>query len=249
MRRRKQHPKQKRAARQGSADMREWRLTASKMTAEFLGTFLIVFMGCGSIMVMERFPGSLSPSVIPIIFGLAVAAMIYAVGHISGAHFNPSVTLAFALGRHFPLRYVAIYWLAQFGGAIAASAVLNAILPQGASYGATVSAVGTTVAVVWESLLTFFMMFVIIAVATDTRAVGTMAGAAIGAVITIEAFVAGPITGASMNPARSLAPALFQDQLGTWWVYALGPAIGATAAALVYNAIRQDQPHQRKEVT
>ena len=228
--------------------MRELRQMASKMTAEFLGTFIIVFMGCGSIMVVERFPGSLSPSAIPMIFGLTVAAMIYAVGHISGAHFNPAVTLAFALGRHFPRRHVVLYWLAQFGGAVAASALLSITLPHGTGFGATVSPLGNFDAFVWEALLTFIMMFVVIAVATDTRAVGTMAGAAIGAIITVEAFVAGPVTGASMNPARSLAPALFQGQLATWWVYALGPAVGAVAAVFVYNAIRQDQTISKNEV-
>ena len=208
-----------------------------KSIAEGVGTFGIVFMGCGAIMVADRFH-TLSPAAIPLIFGLIVAAMIYAVGHISGAHFNPAVTLAFAVARHFPKQEVPAYWAAQIGGGLLAMSFLALILPRGSSYGATIPSVPWPQALCWEILLTFFLMFVIIAVATDTRAVGTMAGAAIGATVAIGAYVGGPVTGASMNPARSLAPALFQNQTNGLWIYLLGPMIGAVMAALLYEWLR-----------
>lgn len=208
------------------------------MLAEFIGTFAMVFIGCGSIMVAERFPGSIPEFAIPTVFGLVVAAMIYAVGHISGAHFNPAVTLAFAVARHFPLREVLSYWIAQTAGALAAIGTLAVLLPHGVLFGATVPAVDPMQAVAWEAVLTFFLMFVIIAVATDTRAVGVMAGAAIGAAVIMGALVGGPVTGASMNPARSLAPAIFQGRLDVIWIYLAGPFSGAVLAALAYEWIR-----------
>jgi len=218
-----------------------------KSIAEAVGTFTLVFAGCGAVMVADRFPGSVPPAAVPVVFGLAVAVMIYAVGHISGAHFNPAVTLAFAVGRHFPLRQIPFYWLAQFSGAVAASGLLVLLLPSGRAYGTTFSSVHPPQALAWEGVLTFFLMFVIMAVATDTRAEGTMAGAAIGGTVMLAAFVGGPVTGASMNPARSLAPALFQGQLGEMWIYTLGPVLGAVAAALLYNFLRQG-PQTASEV-
>lgn len=209
-----------------------------KVLAEFIGTFGLVFMGCGSIMVSERFPGSIPEFAIPVVFGLVVAAMVYAVGHISGAHFNPAVTLAFAVARHFPAKEVLVYWAAQFIGAFAAMGTLTLLLPPGELFGATVPSVAPLQAVAWEVVLTFFLMFVIIAVATDTRAVGVMAGAAIGAVVIMGAAVGGPVTGASMNPARSLAPAVFQGRLDVMWIYIVGPLMGAVLAALFYEWIR-----------
>lgn len=212
-----------------------------KSVAEFVGTFALVFMGCGCLMVQERFGSSMTAGAVPLVFGLTVAAMIYAVGHISGAHFNPAVTLAFAVARHFPKREVCFYWLAQILGALAAMGFLVLILPSGVLYGATVPAVPVLHALVWEALLTFFLMFVIIAVATDTRAEGTMAGAAIGAVVTLAALVGGPITGASMNPARSMAPAIAQGRLDVLWIYLLGPCVGAVIAALTYTWLRCEE--------
>jgi MIP family channel proteins len=211
-----------------------------KATAELVGTFALVFAGCGSVMVAERFPGTMGHGSVPVVFGLVVAAMIYAVGHISGAHFNPAVTLGFAVARRFPLRHVLAYWVAQVLGAVMAMSLLWILLPAGASFGATVPMVPIAQAVAWEAVLTFFLMFVIIAVATDTRAVGTMAGAAIGATVMLCAFFGGPVTGASMNPARSLAPALFEGKLGVFWIYLLGPVVGAIVAAKLYEWIRCD---------
>lgn len=211
-----------------------------KSIAEFIGTFALVFVGCGAVMVSERFPGTVAPGSIPIVFGLVVAAMIYSVGHISGAHFNPAVTLAFAVGRHFPPRELLGYWSAQFLGAIAAGASLRVLLPHGDQFGATVPHVEIWQALGWEVVLSFFLMFVIVSVATDTRAIGMMAGGAIGAIVTLAAVVGGPVTGASMNPARSLAPAIFEGRWNSLWIYFVGPCIGTVMAAFVYKFIRCD---------
>jgi glycerol uptake facilitator-like aquaporin len=130
------------------------------------------------------------------------------------------------------------YWASQITGAVLAIVVLKAILPVGQTYGATFPAVPWAQALGWEVILTFFLMFVIVAVATDTRAVGTMAGAAIGGTVMLAAWVGGPVTGASMNPARSFAPALFEGRLDVMWIYVVGPCLGAVGAALLYEAIR-----------
>jgi len=219
----------------------------SKMLAEAMGTFALVFAGTGSIMIAERFPASVSPSAIPIIFGLVVSSMIYAVGHISGAHFNPAVTVAFAFARHFPKRQVLAYWLAQFLAAIFASFILSIILPAGNTFGETISHVSLYQTFIWEFILTFFLMFVIIAVATDTRAIGTMAGAAIGATVMFCAFLGGPITGASMNPARSFAPALISGHYDMIWLYFIAPILGAMTAAFLYRWIRCENQNETEQ--
>jgi MIP family channel proteins len=176
-----------------------------------------------------------------LVFGLVVAAMIYATGHLSGAHFNPAVTLGFVLARHFPLRRLVSYWLAQFLGAVAASGCLRLLFGDVAQVGATFPAGngGAWQACGLEVVLTFFLMFVIMAVATDTRAVGQAAALAIGATVGLEALFAGPISGASMNPARSLAPALVSGSWTDQWVYVLGPVFGAALGALVYRWLRE----------
>ncbi len=173
-----------------------------------------------------------------LVFGLIVAAMIYATGHISGAHLNPAVTLGFVLARHFPLQRMAGYWLAQLAGAIAAAGCLRLLLGDVASDGATVPAGSVWQSFALEALLTFFLMFVIMAVATDTRAVGQAAALAIGATVGLEALFAGPISGASMNPARSLGPALVGGIWTAQWVYITAPFLGAASAALVYRWLR-----------
>jgi MIP family channel proteins len=213
----------------------------SKWLAEYIGTFGILFFGCGSIMVSSRFPQSIDPQSIPLIFGLVVATMIYTLGHISGAHFNPAVTLGFVVARHFPLKEMLSYWSAQFVGAISAITLLHCLLPMGAEYGATLFLLPTFKAFLWEIVLSFFLMLVIIAVATDTRVIGIIGGAAIGMVVALDAYIAGPITGASMNPARSLAPALYQGTTNTLWIYFAGPAIGTIFASLFYRLLRCEE--------
>lgn len=223
-----------------------------KSIAEAIGTFAILFFGCGSIRMAEQFPGSLPLFCIPFIFGLAVMVMIYAVGHLSGAHFNPAVTLAFAVARHFPNREVLPYWIAQFLGAIGGIALLSFLLPSSPMLGMTLPHVPLFQALIWEMILTFFLMFIIVSVATDTRAVGMMAGLAIGATVTLGAFIGGPVTGGSMNPARSFAPTLFAGRWDHFWIYLVGPSLGAILAALVYRWIRcesnspSDQTHSQE---
>lgn len=220
--------------------LNDFQLTFRKAIAECVGVFFLVLLGCGSLMVSERFPGRIPPAAIPLVFGLVIAVMVYAVGHISGAHFNPAVTLAFAAARHFPSRHVIFYWIAQFLGGILAISALTILLPPGSTFGATVPSIPLAQAFCWEILLTFLLMFVIIAVATDTRAEGTMAGAAIGGTVMLDSFVGGPLTGASMNPARSLAPAIFEGRLDVFWIYLIGPVLGAVFAALLYERLRGD---------
>lgn len=209
-----------------------------KGVAEGVGTFAMVFVGCGVAGLAEIYPQNISNVDISICFGLVVAAMIYALGHISGAHFNPVVTLAFTLSKHFPARQLLVYWLFQFLGALIAVALLKLLFPQETSWGATIPHLGILQSLGWEVVLTFFLVFVIIAVATDTRAQGVMAGAAIGATVTFCAILGGFFTGASMNPARTLAPAIFSNHFDGIWIYFLGPAVGASLAAGLYKLIR-----------
>ncbi len=208
------------------------------LVAEAIGTFGIVFAGCGSIMVASRFGVVGAGVIIPAVFGLIVAVMIYALGHLSGAHFNPAVTLAFATARHFPVGRLLPYWVAQCLGAVIAMFLLTLLLPAGLEFGATIPKVTAFQALGWEFILTFFLMFVVMSVATDTRAVGTMAGVAVGGTVALAAYLGGPVTGASLNPARSLAPAIWHGNWGIFWVYVAGPMLGAVSAALLYEWIR-----------
>jgi MIP family channel proteins len=180
---------------------------------------------------------------IALTFGLVIMAMVYATGHLSGAHLNPAVTLAFALTRHFPTREALAYIAAQVSGALAAAGLLAAIWPSDpASLGATMPSVGAGSALVYEAVLTAFLMFVIVAVATDTRAVGAGAAIAIGGTVGLDALFGGPITGASMNPARSIGPALVSGELHDLWIYLAGPILGAAVGALAYQVVRGARP-------
>ncbi len=212
-----------------------------RCAAEAVGTFGLVFVGAGAIMVNELFDGRLSHLGVSMAFGLIVAVMIYALGHISGAHINPAVTLAFALCRHFPWKDVSLYWSAQLAGAAAASLTLWALLGRIADMGATVPAGSAGQALGMEIILTFFLMLVIMAVATDVRAVGQAAALVIGATVGLEAIVGGPISGASMNPARSLGPALVAWTWNGHWLYWAGPLVGASGGAVLYRWLRGDQ--------
>jgi MIP family channel proteins len=209
--------------------------------AESIGTFGLVFAGCGAIMIDTLSHGQITHVGVGLVFGLIITVMIYAFGHISGAHFNPAVTLAFVLARHFPLRRLWVYWSAQVIGATLAALCLRLLLGNVAHLGTTLptGTGGAWQSFAFETLLTFFLMVVIMAMATDTRAVGHAAALAIGATVALEALFAGPISGASMNPARSLGPALVS---GTWtaqWVYLIAPFLGAIVGALVYRWIRE----------
>ena len=210
-----------------------------KLAAEFIGTFTMIFVGCGAISVELSQPGVIGHFGISMIFGLVVGAMIYATGHISGAHFNPAVTLGFASTDRFPWKQVPAYVLAQCAAALVAMALLKWILPEHVS-GVTGTSLALSKAFFVEVLLTFFLMFVIAAVATDHRAVSQLAGVAIGATVALGALFGGPLTGASMNPARSLGPALVLGDTTNLWLYLVAPCIGAVAGAWVYRLIRCD---------
>jgi MIP family channel proteins len=211
-----------------------------RLSAEFVGTFALVFAGAGAIVIDTRQHGAVTHVGIAATFGLVIMVMIYAVGHISGGHFNPGVTLAFATARHFPVWHVVPYWAAQFLAAIAAALVLRLMFGDIASLGATQPA-GSDMQSFWlELILTFGLMFVIISVATDTRAVGQAAAIAIGGTVGAEAMFAGPISGASTNTARSLGPAVVAGDFHALWIYVVAPPLGAVLGALTYQAIRGD---------
>jgi MIP family channel proteins len=207
------------------------------LVAELIGTFALVFAGAGAIMVDDK-THQLGHVGVAIVFGLVIMVMIYAVGHISGAHFNPAVSFAFALTRHFPWTRLLGYWAAQVSGALIAAAILRGSLGNRAHVGATLPAASPGQAFLWEAVLTFFLMFVIMGVATDTRAVGEAAAIAIGGTVGLDAMFGGPVTGASMNPARSLGPALVSGDLHALWLYIAAPLLGAAVGGLAYQFLR-----------
>jgi MIP family channel proteins len=207
------------------------------LVAELIGTFALVFAGAGAIMVDEK-THALGHVGVAIVFGLVIMVMIYAVGHISGAHFNPAVSFAFALTRHFSWTRLLGYWAAQVSGALIAAAILRGSLGDRAHVGATLPAGSQGQAFLWEAVLTFFLMFVIMGVATDTRAVGEAAAIAIGGTVGLDAMFGGPVTGASMNPARSLGPALVSGDLHALWLYIAAPLVGAAVGGLAYQYLR-----------
>src|SRR5256714_14618048 len=207
-----------------------------RAAAEGLAAFALVFAGCGAIVANQRYGAALGVVGIGLVFGLIIMVMVYATGHLSGAHINPAVTIAFTVTRHFPARDAAAYVGAQLAGASAAALALLAVwTDKPAHLGATVPTVGVGSAVLYEALLTAFLMFVIMAVATDTRAAGAAAAIAIGGTIGLDALFGGPVTGASMNPARSFGPALVSGEWRDFWVYVVGPVAGAAAGALGYQ--------------
>ena len=212
---------------------------ARRSLMEAIGTFALVTAGCGAIVTNTVHPGSLGGVGISLVFGLVIMAMIYAGGHLSGAHYNPSVTIAFTLARHFPLRDALAYVAAQLIGASAAALLLLAAWSeQPAHLGATLPSVSDATALAYEIVLSAFLMFVITAVATDTRAVGAAAAIAIGGTVGLDALFGGPITGASMNPARSFGPALASGTWSSFWVYVVGPLLGAAIGVFAYGVVR-----------
>ena len=207
--------------------------------AEFAGTFFLVFAGTGAAVVDELRVGALGVVGVGLVFGLVVLALIYALGHVSGAHLNPAVTAAFWSSGRLDRSDLLPYAASQCAGAIAASAVLRLLFwGEPTRLGLTAPAGSPWQSLLLEFLLTAFLMFVIMAVATDDRAQGEMAGIAVGAVVALEAMFGGPISGASMNPARSLGPALVAGQLSAIWLYWLGPIAGALAGAALYGRLR-----------
>lgn len=215
---------------------------ARRSAAEGLAAFALVFAGCGAVITSAQFEGSIGATGVAATFGLIIMAMIYATGHLSGAHINPAVTIAFSLTRHFPPREAVAYIGAQLAGAAIGALALLAVWPEKpANLGATIPSISVGGALVYETILTAILMFVIMAVATDSRAVGAGAAIAIGGAVALDALFGGAVTGASMNPARSFGPALASGEWQSFWIYILGPVLGAALGALAYQLIR-DEP-------
>jgi aquaporin NIP len=210
-----------------------------KCCSEMIGTFALVFAGTGAIIANETSRGTITHVGIALTFGLVVLAMIYSFGDISGAHLNPAVTIGFWTSRRLPGREVFAYIASQFAGALLASAVLRFLFPQNALLGATLPTGSESQSLCLEFILTFFLMLTILNVSTGAKEKGITAGIAVGAIIALEALFAGPISGASMNPARSLAPALVSGHLEHLWIYLVAPALGACAAVLGCRCVRE----------
>lgn len=215
---------------------------SKKLWSEFIGTFAMVFCGCGAMTVNEITGGSITHVGVAITWGLIVMAMIYAFGEISGAHFNPAVTIGFAVAKKFEWKNVPKYILFQVVGAFMAIAILWVLFPESNSFGHTYPADGFEPykAFILELLLTFFLMVVIINVSTGSKEIGTMAAIAVGGVILLEAMFAGPMTKASMNPARSLAPAIISGNIQHLWLYLTAPIIGAFLAVMSCKLVKND---------
>ena len=208
--------------------------------AEMVGTYALVLAGCGAI-VVDAQTGALTHVGVALTFGLIIMVMVAATGHLSGAHFNPAVTLAFAVTRHFAWREVPAYVGAQLLGAIGGALSLLILFGPVANLGATVPSGSAFQSFGLELLLTAVLMFVIISVATDTRAVGQLAALAIGATVALDALWGGPISGASMNPARSFGPVLVSGVWRDQWIYWLAPISGASLGAVIYQVLRGEE--------
>lgn len=211
-----------------------------KYVAEILGTFALVFCGTGAIIINQETAGIVTHPGIAFTFGLVVMVMIYALGPISGAHFNPAVTIGFTVAKKFPLKEVVPYIISQSAGAFLGSFVLRFLFPANEFLGTTLPAGSAQQSFVLELLLTFFLMLVIVQVATGSKEQGMFAGLAIGSTVLLEAMFAGPICGASMNPIRSLAPALVSGHTEHLWVYLLAPTLGAILAIGIWKILKND---------
>ena len=206
-----------------------------KYLAEFIGTFALVFCGTGAIIIDEQTHGAVTHVGIAATFGLIVLAMIYTFGEISGAHFNPAVTIGFAVAKRIDVKQLVPFVICQLTGAIAASLLLKFLFPENQNLGTTSPAGSSIQSFILEFILTYFLMLVIIHVSQGSKEVGIIAGIAVGGTVGLEALFAGPICGASMNPARSLAPALASGHIQSLWIYLLAPSMGAIAAAFTWR--------------
>ncbi|MEY2410902.1 MAG: aquaporin [Verrucomicrobiota bacterium] len=211
-----------------------------KLVAEFLGTFALVFAGTGAIVVDATHGHAVTHVGVALTFGLVVLAGIYAFGDISGAHLNPAVTFGFFVARRFPGRQMAPYISSQILGALVASGLMRLLFPHDTTLGATRPSGTEWQSFVFELILTWFLMTVILGVSTGAKEKGLLAGVAIGAVIALEALFAGPVCGASMNPARSLAPALVSGNLASLWIYMTAPFVGAGLAVISCRCVQPE---------
>ena len=210
-----------------------------KYLAEVIGTFALVFCGTGAIIIDEQTHGAVTHVGVAITFGFIVLAMIYAFGETSGAHFNPAVTIAFAVAKRFEPKQMIPYIMSQLAGAFLATLILKFLFPENLNLGSTIPAGSQMQSFVLEFILTYFLMLVIINVSQGSKEIGVIAGIAIGATVLLEAMFAGPICGASMNPARSLAPGIISGNIQTLWIYVLAPIAGAVFAALTWKIMNQ----------
>jgi aquaporin NIP len=211
-----------------------------KYVAEFIGTFGLVFAGTGAIIINDVTSGAVTSVGVGLTFGMIVLTMIYAIGDVSGAHLNPAVTLGFFAARRLEGKMILPYVLSQFSGALVASLLLRGLFPQHATLGTTMPAGSAFQSLVLEIVLTALLMFVILNVSVGAKERGITAGIAVGSVIALEALFAGPISGASMNPARSLGPALVSQQLAHLWIYLVAPVTGALLAVVACRCVRKD---------
>ncbi len=212
-----------------------------KYLAEIIGTFALVFCGTGAIIIDQQTGGAVTHVGVSITFGLIVMVMIYSLGNVSGAHLNPAVTIAFSLAKKFELKQVFPYIISQLSGAFLASCILKYLFPSNDTLGTTLPAGTEMQSFILELILTFFLMLVIINVATGSKEQGMFAGLAIGSTVLLEAMFAGPICGASMNPARSIAPALISGNKQHLWIYVLAPIAGAALAIPVWRFLNDNK--------
>lgn len=217
-----------------------------KYIAEAIGTFALVFCGTGAIIINQETNGTVSHAGIAITFGLIVMAMIYSLGDISGAHLNPAVSIAFTIAKRFQLKQLLPYILSQIAGALLASLVLKFLFPSNELLGATMPTGSDMQSFVLEFLLTFFLMLVIINVATGSKEQGMFAGLAIGSTVLLEAMFAGPICGASMNPARSLSPAIVSGHAEHLWIYLTATILGAITAIPLWKYLSDNSTTIKK---
>jgi aquaporin NIP len=223
------------------AEVFNWRLLSMKpYLAELLGTFILVFAGTGAIVINDVSGGAISHFGIAVTFGLVVMAMIYTLGDVSGAHLNPAVSFGFWAARRFPARKLLPYVVSQCLGALLASAILRLLFPQHATLGATIPASSILQSLALEILLAFFLMFVIINVSVGAKEKGVIAGIAVGGMVALEALFGGPISGASMNPARSIGPAVVSGNLSALWIYLVAPFAGAFLGILGCRCVQEE---------
>jgi len=214
---------------------------SKRFISEIIGTFALVFCGTGAMVINDFTGGTVTHVGVAITFGLIVMGMIYAFGDISGAHMNPAVTIGFAYAKKFPWKEVPAYVLAQLIGAFLASGILLYLFPESQTLGATLPGLSALKVFILEIILSFFLMVVIINVSTGSKEIGVVAGIAIGSVVLLEAMFAGPITGASMNPARSIAPAVVSGNIADLWIYILAPIIGCVLAVVTCKLVKYEQ--------
>lgn len=214
---------------------------SKRFISEIIGTFALVFCGTGAMVINDFTGGTVTHVGVAITFGLIVMGMIYAFGDISGAHMNPAVTIGFAYAKKFPWKEVPSYVLAQLIGAFLASGILLYLFPESQTLGATVPGLSALKVFILEIILSFFLMVVIINVSTGSKEIGLVAGIAIGSVVLLEAMFAGPISGASMNPARSIAPAVVSGNIADLWIYIFAPIIGCVLAVVSCKLVKDEQ--------